>query len=156
MNYHEKRSFVPHTKLQDNYDILIMHYMEWINADLADCSRAFDGDLIEMAVLNVIGLIFIRHSSAPTAQDYGFDREELTVSAARISKITALPRETVRRKLKALKERGWVEQVQGGKWKFVMDGETSVASRELMPLQIRSLTRMMNLVDALSNDKIKS
>lgn len=142
--------FVPHPKIAENYEFLLVNFMEWIGSHLADCSRVFAGDLSEMMVLAVIGQIFVRQYSVPAVRDYELDGNELTVSAARIAEITAMPRETVRRKLKSLEKKGWVEQVQGGKWKFVMDGEISVASKELMPLQMRSLTRMMNLVDRVS------
>lgn len=143
-------TFSPHPKIAEHGDFLVLHFMEWIGAHLSDCSRVFDGDLTEMMVLTVIGQTFVRHYGYRTAQIYELDGEELTVSAARISEITSIPRETVRRKLRSLKERGWVEQVENGRWKFVMDGDTSVAANDLMPLQIRSLTRLMNLVDVIT------
>jgi hypothetical protein len=145
-------TFSPHPKIEEHGEFLILHFMEWIGAHLSDCSRVFNGDLTEMMVLTVIGQVFVRHYGHGAAQNYELDGEELTVSAARISEITSIPRETVRRKLRSLNARGWVEQAENGKWKFVMVGAESTASRDLMPLQMRSLTRLMNLVDAISQE----
>lgn len=148
----QELGFSPHPKIEEHIDFLVLHFMEWIGAHLSDCSRVFKGDLTEMMVLTVIGQVFTRHYGHRAAQIYELDGEELTVSAARISEVTAIPRETVRRKLLSLRERGWVEQAENGRWKFAMDGAESVAARELMPLQIRSLTRLMNLVDSISQE----
>jgi hypothetical protein len=146
----QELGFSPHPKIEEHIDFLILHFMEWSGAHLSDCSRVFEGDLTEMMVLTVIGQAFVRHYGYRAAQIYQLDGEELTVSAARISEITSIPRETVRRKLHSLMKRGWVEQAQNGKWKFVMDGASSVAARELIPLQMRSLTRLMNLIDTIN------
>ena len=145
-------SFTPHPKIQEHGEFLLLHFMEWIGAHLSDCSRVFNGDLTEMMVLTVIGQVFVRHYGHKAAQIYELDGEELTVSAARISEITSIPRETVRRKLRSLMERGWVEQAENGKWKMTMDGQIAVASRDLMPLQMRSLTRLMNMVDTINEE----
>lgn len=65
--------------------------------------------------------------------------------------MTSIPRETVRRKLLGMKRKGWVEQDDNGRWKFVMNGAESIVAQEVKPLETRSLTRMMNLVDAINN-----
>lgn len=142
--------FKPHPKIEEHGEFLLLHFMEWIGAHLSDCSRVFNGDLNEMMVLSVIGQVFVRHYGYRTAQIYELDGEELTVSAARISEITSIPRETVRRKLLSLMARGWLEQAENGRWKMVMDGDVSVAAKDLAALQTRSLTRLMNLVDTIN------
>ncbi len=142
--------FIKHPKIDENYNFLILHFIEWISSHLCDCSRTFNGDLTEMVVLTVIGQIFFRHHANEAARIYALDGEELSVSISRISELTSIPRETVRRKLIGMKRKGWVEQDENGRWKFVMDGNQSVAAKEVKPLETRSLTRMMNLVDAIN------
>lgn len=143
--------FIQHPKVAENYHFLIHHFMEWISSHLCDCSRTFNGDLTEMAVLAVIGQMAIRHNVNEAVKNYALDGEELSISISRISELTSIPRETVRRKLLGMKRKGWVEQDENDRWKFVMSGNESVVANEIKPLETRSLTRMMNLVDAINN-----
>ena len=143
--------FIQHPKIENNYDFLVHQFMEFIGSHLCDCSRFFNGDLTEMVVLTVIGQIFFRHLTNEAVKNYDLGGEELSVSISRISELTAIPRETVRRKLLGMKRKGWVEQDDNGRWKFVMNGAESIVAQEVKPLETRSLTRMMNLVDAINN-----
>lgn len=143
-------TFAPHPKIKENEDFLLLHFMEWIGSHLCDCSRVFNGDLTEMLVLTVIGQMFVRHHSNEATRNYSLDGEVLTVSIAQISEATSIPRETVRRKLFALQKRGWISQTENGGWTFNMNGEKSYAHDDLRPLQMRSLTRLLNLTEAIS------
>jgi len=143
--------FIQHPKIAENYNFIIHQFMEWISSHLCDCSRTFNGDLTEMVVLAVIGQMLIRHNANEAARNYALDGEELSISISRISELTSIPRETVRRKLLGMKRKGWVEQGENGRWKFVMNGNVSAVSIDVKPLETRSLTRMMNLVDAINN-----
>ena len=148
---HNHSAFTPHPKIEGNEQFLMFHFMEWIGSHLCDCSRVFKGDLIEMTVLAVIGQMFVRHHSNEATRNYALDGEVLTVSIAQISEATSIPRETVRRKLLLLQKRGWVEQMSNGGWTMkIIDGQ-STANKDLQTLQTRSLTRLMNLVDAVSS-----
>ena len=143
-------TFTPHPKIKGNEEFLMFHFMEWIGSHLCDCSRVFKGDLIEMTVLAVIGQMFVRHHSNEATRYYALDGEVLTVSIAQISETTSIPRETVRRKLLLLQKRGWVEKMDNGGWTMkIVDGQSN-ANKDLQNLQMRSLTRLMNLVDAVS------
>ena len=95
--------------------------------------------------------MLVRHNANESLRNYSLDGEELSISISRISELTSIPRETVRRKLLGMKRKGWVEQDENGRWKFVMKGNESAASIDVKPLETRSLTRMMNLVDAINN-----
>ena len=148
---HNHSAFTPHPKIEGNEQFLMFHFMEWIGSHLCDCSRVFKGDLIEMTVLAVIGQMFVRHHSNEATRNYALDGEVLTVSIAQISEATSIPRETVRRKLLLLQKRGWVEQMSNGGWTMkIIDGQ-STANKDLQTLQTRSLTRLLNLVDAVSS-----
>ena len=144
-------SFTPHPKIQGNEQFLMFHFMEWVGSHLCDCSRVFKGDLIEMTVLAVIGQMFVRYHNNEATRNYALDGEVLTISIAQISEATSIPRETVRRKLLLLQKRGWVEQMDNGGWTMkIVDGQSN-ANKDLQTLQMRSLTRLMNLVDAVSS-----
>lgn len=148
---HNHSTFTAHPKILGNEQFLMFHFMEWIGSHLCDCSRVFKGDLIEMTVLAVIGQMFVRHHSNEATRNYALDGEVLTVSIAHISEATSIPRETVRRKLLLLQKRGWVEQMDNGGWTMkIVDGQSN-ANKDLQNLQMRSLTRLMNLVDAVSS-----
>ncbi|MCC3246073.1 helix-turn-helix domain-containing protein [Methylocystis sp. WRRC1] len=59
-----------------------------------------------MLVLAVIAQAFLR------ADEIGF--ENAPTNASRISECTGIPRQTVRRKIQSLEERGWVHRSEGG------------------------------------------
>lgn len=142
--------FTPHPKIEEHKEFLLLHFMEWIGSHLCDCSRVFNGDLTEMLVLAVIGQMFVRHYSNEATRNYSLDGEVLTVSIAHISEATSIPRETVRRKLLSLQKRGWVNQANNGGWSLTVNGKTSQSYQDLRPLQMRSLTRLLNLTQAIS------
>ena len=143
--------FTPHPKVAEHYNFLIYQFMEWISSHLCDCSRTFKGDLTEMLVLAVIGQMAVRHNVNEAAKNYALDGEELSLSISRISELTSIPRETVRRKLLGMKKKGWLEQDEHSRWKLVMNGDESVVAIDVKQLETRSLTRMVNLVDAINN-----
>ena len=125
--------FTQHPKIENNYEFLVHQFMEFIGSQLCDCSRVFNGDLTEMVVLTVIGQIFFRHLTNEAVKNYDLGGEELSVSISRISELTAIPRETVRRKLLKMKRKGWVEQDKKTKQNillFYVKGKTS--GRELV------------------------
>jgi len=79
--------------------------------------QAFGGDLDQMLILAVIGeRKLARRASAaePRYDRLGYtdlhDPESLAINAHSLSEYTGIPRETVRRKVAALIERGWVER----------------------------------------------
>ncbi len=117
------------------------HFVEFFVAHLLDISRAFGGDLQEMLILAIVGQVHMR------AGELG--RENAAISASRIADVSAIPRQTVRRKLQSLKLRGWVEQVENGAWRLVVREREPSAQQGLRELDQRSLERVIKLVRAL-------
>jgi Fic family protein len=129
------------------------HSVEFLVEHLADCSRVFRGDLQEMLVLAVVGQMQLRaimvspnEGSAVGSAASG----DPSISASRIADVTGIPRQTVRRKLLGLLERGWVQQLPTGRWQIALD-EAGVAHarRDLDPLDTRTIDRVLRLHDVL-------
>jgi DNA-binding MarR family transcriptional regulator len=97
-------------------------FVEFLVAHLTDVSKAFDGDLQQALILAVIGQVRLR--ARKTAQDSGAlipADEDIVITASRLADVTGIPRETVRRKLKLLQDRGWIERRPDGAWFLVSD-----------------------------------
>lgn len=68
-------------------------------------------------------------------------------NAKRLSEVTGIPRETVRRKLERFKARGWVEQEKSGAWLLSMDAQGKARVAEaLSPLHSAFLQRLARLM----------
>ncbi|NPV24636.1 hypothetical protein [Bradyrhizobium aeschynomenes] len=109
---------------------------------LADLSRFFKGDLSEMLVFAVIGQTYL-HAMIEQAKLPDKRRGELValgISASRLSDITCIPRQTVRRKLVALQRRGWIEQAADASWQLVIVDGKSAARRDVQELDIARST----------------
>lgn len=127
----------------DRYVEVQYAFVQFLTEHLADCARTFGGDLELMLVLGVLGqahlsAVMARPADGQNEMDYG-------MSALRVADVTGLPRETARRKLAKLAERGWIRQAEGG-WRLV--GQSPVltdARRDLGGLDGRALERLARL-----------
>lgn len=127
------------------------HCVEFLASHLADCSRTFEGDLQQMLILALIGQMHLR---ACLDEDGGVWQTSPTldtsISASRLSDVTGIPRQTVRRKLQALESRGWIVQNAEGRWQIVVDDQGIPASRQaLADLDNQSTERFARLHAAL-------
>ncbi|WP_371039328.1 MarR family transcriptional regulator [Rhodosalinus sp. FB01] len=124
--------------------------VEFMVAHLTDVSRAFHGDLQQALVLAVIGQV--RLGAGRTARDAEQVQpaaEELSITASRIADVTGIPRETVRRKLKLLQDRGWVDRRADGAWYLVSGADTDTttpARRDFAELEERTRRILTRLV----------
>lgn len=119
---------------------------------LIDCRHHFDGDIDLFLVLCVIGDRTFSARHAPP--DMSFDtwkstsvhdvrKEEINVQS--LSDFSGIPRETVRRKLNILVEKGWVARDQNG---FIT--ATEKAKQDLAPLTMSSLTYLTRMKRTLT------
>lgn len=145
---HLSRADILH-RFEENYIQAQYAFVQFVSEHLADCSRSFKGDLVAMLVLAIIGqshltaLKNVRRSEIEQHPAVG-------VHALRISDVTGIPRETVRRKLAVLQELGWVEHGESG-WVLVSaPGGTTNARRDLTDLDRRGLERLARLFSELS------
>ncbi len=126
---------------------------------LTDVSRVFEADLQSVLVLAIVGqmglqtAIRLRHpADGITPLNFGADPTP-RINASSIAAISGIPRETVRRKLEGLAERGWVVRAPNGLWRIATDEEPlAPARRELFELEQRSserLARFLGQIQAL-------
>lgn len=134
--------------LKENYPVFHHHFLEFFTAHLTDCSKAFDGDLEGLLILAIMDARFWRNRYS---EFYGKEMaieapEKFTVT--RLSEITKIPRETVRRKLLALEKRGWVTR-EGRDWQMAQHNDKPSVENDLDNLVRLELKRVVKLVRAL-------
>jgi hypothetical protein len=119
---------------------------EWFTAQLIEAAQAFDGDLQSMLLLAIIGQVHLRRALALREGLEEPDWRDVQISASRLADITHINRETVRRKLKAMEQRGWLEQTPNASWRLAMrDGRVSVAD-DLGELDHRTLENFVKMI----------
>lgn len=121
--------------------------VEFLAEHLADVSRTFDGDMHAPVILANIGQVSLQAVAAARNTENGLgdtpaDRRGMT--ACRLADVTGIPRETVRRKLAGMAERGWIER-QDGYWVLTLAGEEAKVRQDILPLDRRSLQRAARL-----------
>jgi CRP-like cAMP-binding protein len=131
--------------LQEQYPDAQYHLVQFLSEHLVDCTRVFQGDLTRMVVLAVLGQAMLGAHRA--ASESGLRR---SMTASRIADVLGLDRETVRRKLKAMAELGWLRQNADRSWEIATDrdGNTKVR-QDLAALDGRGLERVARLYAAL-------
>lgn len=117
---------------------------------LIDCRAAFGGDLDMFLVLAVIGDRSFSQRKADPAIDFKTFQSApngtspMDINIRSISDFSGIPRETVRRKVNQLAEKGWVTRKEDG---FIV--ATEKAKRELEPLTVSSIKYIARMLDLL-------
>lgn len=131
-----------------NYLDYQYQFVEFFVDHLVDMSRVFRGDLQLMLILAILGQVKIR--AVRDAMQAGMPAAEAVlltpgISASRLTDITAIPRQTVRRKLMALERRGWARQTTDQTWCLTArEGGASVRS-DLAETDARAMARIARL-----------
>ena len=110
-----------------DHEFLVQHFGDlWpvhndgFTALLIECRKHFDGDMDEMLILSVVGSRTLTVERARGLNYGDFVKGERTVGISRrintqsVADSTGIPRETVRRKIGRLIERGWVRKNEDG------------------------------------------
>lgn len=121
------------------------NFVEMLAEHLADCSRTFDGDLQQMLILALIGQVHIEHYR----RNAGDVSDVRGLSASRLADISGIPRQTVRRKLNLLAQRGWIEETLAGSWRLKMVGASPQARLDLSELNDRNKKRLAKFLAAV-------
>ena len=132
--------------LQNSFSPFQYHFVEFLAAHLKDSASLFNGDLEEMLVCVVLGRANLRDEMSQSTPKKTGGAERSSLSAARLSELTGIPRETVRRKLKSLENRGWATRVGRSGWRLALQGETPVLRSELQDFLRREIRRLVKLV----------
>jgi len=120
------------------------HYVQFLIEHLADCAAAFAGDLDAVLIMAVLGqrrLIVARENPDPGHPEPA----RVAMSALRISDVTGIPRETVRRKLDSLRRKNWIERHPRFGWYVAGTNSGSYARADLGDLEVRSYRRLARL-----------
>lgn len=133
--------------LRRNYRLFQYQAAQFLTDHLADCSRAFNGDLQQMLVLALLGQVALDARARGLLEN---NAQADCISASRLADVSGIPRETVRRKLGALHKKGWIEQVDNGSWRLKVDAmEQAHARGSLNELDQRSVMRWATLFAAI-------
>lgn len=132
--------------LQANYPQLQYQFVSFFTDHVAGLSRAFGGDLEAMLIFAIVAQVYLhewhRADGEPRAP-------EASISSSRIASITAIPRQTIRRKLALLQERGWVEQCPSKGWQLAWRDGGLPAQRDLGEVSVGGLRRALRLAAIL-------
>lgn len=140
----------------ENYIAYQYALVEFFAEHLSDVSRSFGGDLEQVMVVAILGQRRLAVLRGGTPEDPS-STQGMSISASRLADATGIPRETVRRKLALLKDRGWAVQGADGSWALAAD-ETSAGSlvrRDLAELDLRARRRVARLVAALERLELR-
>ena len=126
-----------------NYAQVQYAFVQFFAEHVVDVSRYFDGDFEQVVLLGVIGQSHLQtimaHQKDQTLPFRG------GANATRLADVVGMPRETVRRKLNKLEERGWVQRNDKGEWELAGPRDRVLAGRDLADLDRRSLARLAKL-----------
>lgn len=140
--------------LTEDYHNYQYRFVEFFIEHIVDVGRAFNGDLQQVLVLAVLGQVWLRAVLAAEAEGQDPDtipQDRLSISSSRISDITHIPRQTVRRKLAMLEERGWILRNDVGAYRLASSGGMSSAKRDLRDVDRRALERVAKLFVVLED-----
>lgn len=125
-------------------------FVEFFTEHVGELSRAFGGDLQSVIVLAIVGQMRLKavRETLARGETPGPRLQGDGTTASRIADVTGIPRQTVRRKLLALRDKGWLEQDDAGVWRLVADpdGDGSAARRDLSEFDQRAMSRIARLV----------
>lgn len=101
---------------------------------LIECRRCFDGDMDQLLILSVIGDRTLGTARAKGLNYADFLEGKRAVGIPRrintqsVADSTGIPRETVRRKIRRLIERGWVQKNEDGTLEVTESAAVDLAS----------------------------
>jgi hypothetical protein len=131
-----------------NYPTVQYHYVQFLAEHLTDCRKTLGGDFDDLMMLAVLGQRFLQARQEHEAGD-ARAAERKWMSALRIADVTGIPRESVRRKLKRLADRGWITQDPTKGWGMAGTFDVTPARIDLGDLDRRGLERLGKLMAAL-------
>lgn len=146
----ERRAAALVEKFSQDYPTYQYAFVEFLVDHLTDLSRFYRGDFEQILVLAIIGQR--RLHARRTAADEGRSSDDaVTITASRLSDVTGIPRETVRRKLALMRDKGWVAQGADGSWSLVVGegGQLMPVRRDHADFDMRARWRIARLIAAL-------
>lgn len=125
-------------------------FVQFFVDHLTDVSREFKGDLQVMLILATLGQVHLDRArrihdpatpaEAPVDVDLGW------TTSSRLADVTGIPRQTVRRKLLNLQQRGWIVQNDQQGWMLRQGTQEGSARADLSDLDQRAMQRVSKLI----------
>ncbi len=143
----EPGDVVPKTIVKDKYALFKHEFLEFLFAELVDMRPIFKNDLDSMLVYTAISRYYLRDERvglSPEDESRGF-------TITKISESTTIPRETVRRKLHELENRGLLEKGPRDEWRIATRNGIPVIRTEYEPYWQREMERVVRFVKALKD-----
>jgi hypothetical protein len=128
-----------------HYSAVQYHYVQFLSEHLTDCRKTLGGDFDDLMMLAVLGQRFLQARKEHDAGD-ATAADRIWMSALRLSDVTGIPRESVRRKLGRLATRGWVMHDPAKGWGLMGSLDMTQARIDLAELDRRGLNRLAKLV----------
>lgn len=127
-------------------------FAEVLTEHLIDLSQVFDGDLQQALILAVLGRLHLRALIAGACVP---PARPPAISASGIAALTAIPRETVRRKLLTMKKKHWLDQDDRQAWRLTKarDGRSN-ALISLLDIDARGIERATRLARVLQEGDV--
>ncbi|HEY8160955.1 MAG TPA: helix-turn-helix domain-containing protein [Methylocystis sp.] len=145
----EDRNF-PDTIVQGNYVTFQHEFIEFLVAQLIDFRKVFEGDLDELLIFIFVSRYYLREERGRIADQDQDIPWSAPPTLSRISELTGIPRETVRRKLLALQKRGLLEKVEQDKWQVTLRNDQPIIRADYEQFWQREMRRLVKLVRALA------
>lgn len=136
------------TTIQSQYAQSQYIWVQFIAEHLCDCSKKFEGDLQAMLIMAIIGqsALYRYLEQGDSSKMPAPVLDNISISASSLSEILGIPRETVRRKLEWLRQKGWIEKDESASWRLVIAQGEAMARRDLMELDRRGMDRLAGVV----------
>lgn len=134
------------TLVDAHYPAIQYHFVQMMTDHLADCSRAFKGDLQQLVILALIGQVHLEH--------YRKNNGDITVargiSTSRLADLTGISRQTIRRRLERLAKNDWIEPTILGSWRIKVNKGAAQAGKDLGDLDRRNRDRIAKFIGSVA------
>ncbi len=142
---------IPETVVSDKYAHFKHEFLEFLFAVLVDERPVFGNDLDSLLVYTAISRHYLRDERAGLSLDDADFGRRVTLNATKIAETTKIPRETVRRKLRQLERRGFLEKGPREEWRVVVRNGQPVIRSEYSHVWQQEMARIVKFVKALKD-----
>ena len=133
----------------DKYFLMHYSFIQFFIDHLLEVSHAFEADLQSVVVLAIVGQMEIEARIGPRLDGSDLDPSDAAIgrpprtAISSIAEISGIPRETVRRKVEALAQHGWIARDLNGFWHITLGGpDGAPIRRELIEIDRRQMERV--------------
>ncbi|MCT8328959.1 helix-turn-helix domain-containing protein [Albidovulum sediminis] len=130
--------------IEERLDVIHPAHVAGFVTLMTELRRHFDGDLEALLVLACISAR-VKGEGWQASLLHGEQQQtrNTPTNALSISHCTGIPRESVRRRIRALEEKGWIERDSDGNW-----GPTLVAAKDLRPATEATIIYLKTILGA--------